>query len=214
MHLIRRFFSDNLLYICWETENLNLESKVQSSRSHGRFWFTNYVVLRASTECLTPPKCSKSFRVQLWEQEGNKKEASMLISSNAYYEGQLQWCAKRHQKGYTDVSQTRMQDSAFNVESQRIYSCCCIAIFNEWSRKDHSARQNLLEGTEILDFWKIRRRVHKCFLKRISPPQPSLSEETKEFKEEQTVWNRFSGILELAKMDLPIRSWAIRTHVC
>lgn len=119
------------------------------------------------------------------------------------------WCAKRHQKGYTDVSQTRMQDSAFNVESQRIYSCCCIAIFNEWSRKDHSARQNLLEGTEIPDFWKIR-RVHKCFLKRISHPQRSLSEETKEFKEEQTVWNRFSWILELAKMDLPIRSCAIK----
>lgn len=67
----------------------------------------------------------------------------MLINSNAYYEGQLQWCASRHQKGYTDVSQRRMQDSAFNVESQRIYSCCCIAIFNEWSREDHSARQNL-----------------------------------------------------------------------
>lgn len=183
MHLIRRLFSDNLLYICWEIENLNLESKVQSSQSHGRFWFSNYVVLRASTECLTPPKCSKSFRVQSWEQEGKEKGASMLINSNAYYKGQLQWCAKRHQKGYTDVSQPRMQDSAFNVESQRIYSCCCIAIFNEWSRKDRSARQNLLQGTEISDFWKIRRRVHKCLLKRIFPPEPWLSEETKEFKE-------------------------------
>lgn len=142
--LLRDYSLTIFLYTCWKIENLNLESKVQSSHSYGRFWFSNYLVLRACTECLTPPKCSKSFRVRPWEQEKNKKGASMLINSNAYYEGQLQWCANRHQKGYTDVSQPRMQDSAFNVESQRIYSCCCVPIFNEWSRKDHSARKNLL----------------------------------------------------------------------
>lgn len=109
-------------------------------------------------------ECSKSFKVQPWEQEGNKKGASMLINSNAYYKGQLQWCAKRHQKSYTIVSQPRMQKSAFNVESQRIYSCCCIAIFNEWSRKDCCARQKFLVRTELTDFWKICRRVHKFFL--------------------------------------------------
>lgn len=128
--------------------------------------------------------------------ESKKEREKEQTNLNAYYKGQLQWCAKRHQKGYTDVSQPRMQGSAFNVESQRIYSCCCIAVFNEWSRKGCSVRQNLLEGTEIPDFWKIRRRLHQCFLRNIFPPELWLSEETKEFKENkqykigsQETWN-------------------------
>lgn len=165
MHLIRRVFSDNLLHICWETvreiKSWKQSSKLTSSRE---ILIQRLCCPQGIHRVPHPLEYSKSFKVQPWEQEGNKKGASMLINSNAYYKGQLQWCAKRHQKGYTDVSQPRMQESAFNVESQRIYSCCCIAIFNEWSRKDRSVRQILFGGTEIPDFWKIGRTVHFLFI--------------------------------------------------
>lgn len=51
------------------------------------------------------------------------------------------------------------------------------------------------------------------FFKKDFPPQPCLPKETKEFQGGETLQNRCSGFLKLAKMHLPMWNCAIKnTH--